>query len=216
MNETPLRNATTTLNSTTSCWERLNQYHRESGYNYRVLTKEIESNINMVSTTVSGINSDLNWKNSSCLLGKDGHIQYNFTVTESKFRKYSNMSIDLPFLGAATTLLVPYFCYKGRAIMPVPTLTLRTNIAQPLITIKQNKTFTCFGTAILRVFFCFSNRTTSVRYLYRSIGGFHHLESHYPRRSETIYSFSEFNPPVEVARMYFILSGIHAYNPPWH
>jgi len=87
---------------------------------------------------------------------------------------------------------------------------LRNSVSGADFIAKQNSTFVCFGTSNFQGFFCFSKSTSSVTKLYHSIGGFPDQN----RTSPTIYLFAKFYPPVEVPRMYFILSAIHAYAVP--
>lgn len=67
-------------------------YENRSGFNYSILMEELWSNIYSVQSSVIA-DAGLNWRDQSCPGGKDGLLQYKFTVSKSKTRKFRNLTI---------------------------------------------------------------------------------------------------------------------------
>lgn len=213
-NENPSANISTEFKTESDCNNRQLEYTRGRNYNYFVGKEEFLNNLNPVSSTITA-NGNLDWKTGECPSRKSGVIHYNFSNPKSKSRRYRDLNIALPLVGSTSTLYIPYSCKRGFGIMDRPTenleqTVLRNSVSGADFIAKQNSTFVCFGTSNFQGFFCFSKSTSSVTKLYHSIGGFPDQN----RTSPTIYLFAKFYPPVEVPRMYFILSAIHAYAVP--
>jgi len=145
--------------------------------------------------------ADLDWQAIPCTeSGEGGIVQHNFKVLKSDTREYRNRQIDLQLHAATTTLHVTYGCGPKHLenISSLPAIFQAGSLG-----LRQNNTFTCISTRELRRTFCFFNITPSVREVYAQdeFSGF------------GIRIFAEFDPPVKLARMYFILSGMQNYKP---
>jgi len=202
-----------TFSSIKECSEKRNEYSRARDYSYGVLNEELSNNLDSVSST-STANADLDWQAGTCRSGEGGVGIYNFTVRPSKFRKYRNRTINLPLSYATTKVYVPYGCHAefGSIYFKPHNLenvsTLRTTIDQRYFKLIQNETFTCLFARRFFEDFCFSNSTSSVRRLYRSYSAYGKF-----RPLVQVYLYAEFEPPVDVSRMYFILAGMRNYQP---
>lgn len=217
--KTSVKTITERLNSPESCEKKYSEFQRTNINYYQDARKELLGNSHVVSSEVTE-NTDVDWLESKCSVDKGGVIRLNFTVPESKFRKYKNRTIDLPLERVTTTFHIRYECISHRDRNAHTGLwspnsyenvsNLHHTILDPYLVLKQNKTFTCLSEPGLNGFFCFSNRTSSVRKLYYSQDGTYGLRK---RHLETIYLFAEFDPPVELSRIYFILFALGEYSP---